>query len=132
MPGNHGLRLDNDQGFGPALPQPAEDNPEQPIEAMQFGPGLLPLEDGELLAKSDGFQGEFVTWQKKVEWHSSTRLIFIRDGILMTHRDRRLHEAKCLNTRGQKVTASADRILFPPAVAAAKGHDHYAASYHQP
>jgi hypothetical protein len=23
MPGNHGLRLDDDQGFGPALPQPA-------------------------------------------------------------------------------------------------------------
>jgi len=61
MPGNHGLRLDDDQGFGPALPQPAEGNPEQPIEAIQFGPGLLPLEDGELLAKSDGFQGEFVT-----------------------------------------------------------------------
>src|SRR5882762_1970950 len=78
MPGNHGLRLNDDQGFGPALPQPAED-----IEAIQFGPGLLPLEDGELLAKSDGFQGEFATWQKKVEWHSSTRLIFIRDGILM-------------------------------------------------
>src|SRR6266576_3190037 len=65
MPGNHGLRLDDDQGFGPALPQPAEGNPEQPIEAIQFGPGLLPLEDGELLAKSDGFQGEFVMWQKK-------------------------------------------------------------------
>ena len=65
MPGNHGLRLDDDQGFGPALPQPAEGNPEQPIEAIQFGPGLLPLEDGELLAQSDGFQGEFVTWQKK-------------------------------------------------------------------
>ena len=65
MPGNHGLRLDDDQGFGPALPEPAENNPEHPIEAIQFGPGLFPLEDGELLAKSDGFQGEFVTWQKK-------------------------------------------------------------------
>src|SRR6516164_8877428 len=65
MPGNDGLRLDDDQGFGPAFPQPAEDNPEQPIEAIQFGPRLLPLEDGELLAKSDGFQGKFVTWQKK-------------------------------------------------------------------
>jgi len=65
MPGNDGLRLDDDQGFGPTLPQPAEDNPEQPIEAIQFVLGALPLEDGELLAKSDGFQGEFVTWQKK-------------------------------------------------------------------
>src|SRR2546430_17287638 len=51
--------------FPPSPPQPAEGNPEQPIEAIQFGPGLLPLEDGELLAKSDGFQGEFVTRQKK-------------------------------------------------------------------
>jgi hypothetical protein len=32
---------------------------------FEFGPGLLPLKDGELLAKSDGFHGEFVTWQKK-------------------------------------------------------------------
>lgn len=65
MPGNHGLRLDDDQGGRPALPQPAEHDPEQPIEAIQFGPGLLPLEDGELLAKSNGFQREFVTWQEK-------------------------------------------------------------------
>ena len=64
MPGNHGLRLTDDQGFGPALPQPAEYNPEQPIKAVNFGPGLLPLEGGELLAKSDGFQSEFVTWQE--------------------------------------------------------------------
>jgi len=42
-----------------------EHDPEEPIEAIQFGPGLLPLEDGELLAKSDGFQREFVTWQEK-------------------------------------------------------------------
>jgi hypothetical protein len=48
---DHGLRLDDDQGFEPAFPQPAEDNPEQPIEAIQFGPRVLPLEDGELLAK---------------------------------------------------------------------------------
>ena len=54
MPGNHGLRLDDDQGFGPAIPQPAERNSEQPIDAIQFGAGLLPYEDGELLAKSDG------------------------------------------------------------------------------
>jgi hypothetical protein len=59
------LRRDDDQGFGPALPQRAEDNPEHRIEAIQFGPGLVPLEDGELLAKSDSFQGEFVMWQKK-------------------------------------------------------------------
>jgi len=32
---------------------------------MQSGPGLLPLENGELLAESDGFQGEFVPWQEE-------------------------------------------------------------------
>ena len=47
------------------LPQPAEHDPEQPIEAIQFGSGPLPPEDGELLAKSNGFQREFVTGQEK-------------------------------------------------------------------
>ena len=70
---------------------------------------LLPLEDGELLAKSDGFQRKFVAWQEKgtqvgnhrtgkgnhhpilverrsqAEWYGSNRLILRRDGILMTH-----------------------------------------------
>jgi hypothetical protein len=36
----------------------ADRNPEQAIDAMQFGTGLLPLEDGELLAKSSGLQSE--------------------------------------------------------------------------
>ena len=48
-----------------ASDQPATAGEGQPIEAIQFGPGLLPLEDRELLAKSDGFQREFVTWQEK-------------------------------------------------------------------
>ena len=65
--------------FRPALPQPAEGNPEQPIEAIQFGPGLLPLEDGELLAKSDGFQGEFVMWQKKgAQVNAQARVTMVR------------------------------------------------------
>ncbi len=48
----------SDHHFG----QLAEPHPKQLI---QFGPGRLPLEDGELLAKSSGFQDEFVTWQEK-------------------------------------------------------------------
>jgi hypothetical protein len=35
-------------------------NPEQRIEALQTGTGLLPFEDGELLAKSGHFQRRFV------------------------------------------------------------------------
>lgn len=58
MPGNHGLRLHDDQGFAPALPQPAEDNPEAADRGDPvWAGGLRPFEDGELLAKSDGFQG---------------------------------------------------------------------------
>ena len=91
------------------MPKPAEHNPEQPIEAIQFEAGLLPLEDSELLAKSDGFQSEFVAWQEKgtqvsyyragkgnhrrilverhpqAKWCRLNRLILLRDGILMTH-----------------------------------------------
>jgi hypothetical protein len=37
----------------------------QPIVGIEFGARLLPLEDGELLAKSNGFQREFVAWHEK-------------------------------------------------------------------
>ena len=38
---------------------------EQSIDAVQFGTGLLPLKDGELLAKSSGFQSESVARHKE-------------------------------------------------------------------
>src|SRR4051794_14773076 len=53
MPETPGPRLNDDRGFDPALPQRGEHDPKQPIEPMQFGSGLFPLEYGELLAKSD-------------------------------------------------------------------------------
>jgi len=65
MPGNHGLRLDKDQGLGPAGPQSAEHNPEQPIKAIQLRARLLALKHGKLLAKGSGFQSEIVTRQKE-------------------------------------------------------------------
>ena len=43
----------------------AERNPEQPIEPVQFGTDLLPLEHGELLPKCDRFQSEFVARHEK-------------------------------------------------------------------
>ena len=61
MPGHNGFRFHNDQGLGPTRPQLAERNPKQPIEAVQFGTGLFPLPNRELLAKSSGLQSEFVT-----------------------------------------------------------------------
>ena len=65
MPGNHGFRLDHDQGLGPAGPQSAEHNPEQPIKAIQLRARLLALKHGKLLAKGSGFQSEIVTRQKE-------------------------------------------------------------------
>lgn len=60
MPGHYRLRFHHDQGLGPAQPQMAERNPEQPIEAPQLGTALLPLEHGELLPKCERFQSEVV------------------------------------------------------------------------
>jgi len=65
MPRHHRLGLYDNQGLDPTGPQPTEHNPEQTIDATHLGTGLLPLEHGQLLAKSDGFQGEFVTCQEE-------------------------------------------------------------------
>jgi hypothetical protein len=65
MPGNHGLRLDHDQGRGPAKPQSAQCNPKQPIQAIQLRARLLAPKHGKLLAKGNGFQSEIVTRQKE-------------------------------------------------------------------
>jgi hypothetical protein len=65
MPGNNGFRFHNDQGLGPTRPQLAERNPKQPIEAVQFGTGLFPLPNSELLAKSSGLQSKFVARHEK-------------------------------------------------------------------
>ena len=53
MPGNHGLRLHDDKGVGPARPKMAKRYPEEPIEVAQFGTCLFPFEDSELLAKGE-------------------------------------------------------------------------------
>jgi hypothetical protein len=65
MPGDHGIRLHDDQGTGPACPQAADSNPEETVKAAQPRPGLLPFEDGELLAKSGGLQPEAVPRDKE-------------------------------------------------------------------
>ena len=45
MPGNHGFRLHDDQGFSPARIHPAQRGPEEAIEAMQSEVGLAVLND---------------------------------------------------------------------------------------
>jgi len=61
MPGNHRFRLHDDQSLSPTRIHAAERSSEEAIEAMQSEAGLLPLENGELLSKSSGFQSELVT-----------------------------------------------------------------------
>ena len=60
MPGDDGFRFHNDQGLGPTRPELAERNPKQPIEVVQFGTGLFPLQHSELLAERSGLQSKFV------------------------------------------------------------------------
>jgi hypothetical protein len=44
--GNHSIRIEEDQGLRPVTPETTEHNPEQPIESIQFGAGLLAFLDG--------------------------------------------------------------------------------------
>lgn len=53
--------MHDDQGFSPTRIHSAERSPEEAIEAMQSGVGLPPLENGNLLPKSSGFQSEPMT-----------------------------------------------------------------------
>jgi hypothetical protein len=45
-------RLDENESFGPIIPDPPNDNPEQPIESIQSGARPFPFVNSELLAKS--------------------------------------------------------------------------------
>src|SRR5580700_5127820 len=65
MPGYYRFRLHQYQGLGPARPQGAQRNPEQSIEAAQFGTTLFPLEHSKLLPKCNRFQREFVPGHEK-------------------------------------------------------------------
>jgi len=37
MPGDYRVGLDENESFGPVVPHPPNDNPEQPIELIQLG-----------------------------------------------------------------------------------------------
>ena len=65
MPGYNRLRLHQYQCPGPSRPQRAQRNPEQSIEAAQFGTALFPLEHSKLLPKCNRFQREFVAGHQK-------------------------------------------------------------------
>ena len=57
MPTDDRFRLDNHEDFGPAGPKAAERGPEEPVTAVQGWTRSLALEDGDLLAESQDFQG---------------------------------------------------------------------------
>ena len=52
MPRDYRVRLDENESFGPIIPDPPNDNPEQPIESIQLGARLFPFVNSKLLAKS--------------------------------------------------------------------------------
>jgi hypothetical protein len=60
MPGHYCFRFHDDRGLGPAKPQRVECDPEQSIDAAQFGTALLPVEHSKLLSKYDRVQREFM------------------------------------------------------------------------
>ncbi len=58
VPGDDGLWLDDHEDVTPARPQAAQRRPEQPVPGVQFRPGSLALEYGDLLAQGEDFEGD--------------------------------------------------------------------------
>jgi len=50
LPGDYGLRLDDHERVDPARDLVFEHRPKHPVERIDVRPGVLALEDGELLA----------------------------------------------------------------------------------
>jgi hypothetical protein len=47
---------DHDEDFGPTPPDTAQGGPEQPVQRIQPGPRLFPLEHSDLLPEGEDFQ----------------------------------------------------------------------------
>jgi hypothetical protein len=65
MPRDYRVRLDENESFGPVIPNTPNDNPEQPIELIQFGARPFPFVNGKLLAKSGGLHCQTVPRHEK-------------------------------------------------------------------
>jgi hypothetical protein len=65
MPGDYRFRLDENESFGPVVPNAPNDNPEQPIELIQLGARLFPFVNGQLLTKSGGLHCQTVPRHEK-------------------------------------------------------------------
>ena len=60
MPGHHRFRFDEYEGISPTRIQSPQHRPEEPVQAIESGSGLLSFENRELLPQSSGFQCESV------------------------------------------------------------------------
>ena len=56
MPAHHGLWRDHDEVLFPRRPEAACHDPEQPVERLKIGPGMLTLPYDELLSEREIFQ----------------------------------------------------------------------------
>ena len=60
MPGDNGFGSDDEQNAAPGGPQPAKENPEDPIVEPESGPTVLSLEHTELLTKGKDLKAQVV------------------------------------------------------------------------
>ncbi len=58
MPAGDGLRAYDQEGSPPAGPEPAQENPEEPIDVSQFRPWVAGLQRKDLLAERDVLQDQ--------------------------------------------------------------------------
>jgi hypothetical protein len=61
MPADHGLGSDYQESLLPSRPEAARENPEEFVQRAELGPGMLALQDRELLAKRQILQQKAVT-----------------------------------------------------------------------
>jgi hypothetical protein len=78
VPTDNGIRLYNDKGCGPRMPNSEKQNPEEPIRHSNYRPLVCPFHDGQLLAKcnilSNKIRGDFDIRHKS---ETSIRSVFI-------------------------------------------------------
>ena len=55
MPGDDGLRLDDDEDVAPGRPQVTQRRPEESVPGVQFRPRPFTLENRDLLAQGEDF-----------------------------------------------------------------------------
>ena len=58
MPANHGVGLHDDEDICPPRPEPAKEDPEEPVRGRQPGPRPPLREDGDLLTEGEVLDGE--------------------------------------------------------------------------